>query len=353
MSIITIVGAGMMGSAMSVPARDNGHTVRLVGTHLDREIMTHAKASAEHLTMKRTLPEGIAFYQIEELQTALHGADVVLCGVSSFGVDWFLDTVIPLIPDGVPVLAVTKGLLSREGGTLLPFPTYYKNKTNGRLPFCAIGGPCTSYELADRRQTCVAFCGEDTGTLKFLQSLLETDYYHISLSSDVLGVECAVAMKNAYALGVTLAIGMVEQSDGIGCTEAYNPQAALFGQSVREMRTILDYTGAGADNIIYGAGDLYVTVFGGRTRKLGTLLGRGMPFPKAIEELQGITLESVVIAGRLIDAVSQAITDNKLYENQFPLLMHVGKLLRGETAGSIPFHRFTAAFGPEHRESPL
>ncbi len=37
MAIITIVGSGMMGSALAFPARENGHTVRLVGTHLDRE----------------------------------------------------------------------------------------------------------------------------------------------------------------------------------------------------------------------------------------------------------------------------------------------------------------------------
>ena len=39
MEIITIVGAGMMGSAMAIPAHDNGHEVRLVGTPLDREII--------------------------------------------------------------------------------------------------------------------------------------------------------------------------------------------------------------------------------------------------------------------------------------------------------------------------
>ena len=39
MAIVTIVGAGMMGSALAFPARENGHTVRIVGTHLDREII--------------------------------------------------------------------------------------------------------------------------------------------------------------------------------------------------------------------------------------------------------------------------------------------------------------------------
>ncbi len=35
MAVITIVGAGMMGSALAFPARENGHEVRLVGTHFD------------------------------------------------------------------------------------------------------------------------------------------------------------------------------------------------------------------------------------------------------------------------------------------------------------------------------
>ena len=341
MSVITIVGAGMMGSAMSIPARDNGHTVRIVGTHLDREIITHARDTGTHLTMQRKLPDGIDFYQLEGLEEALKATDVVICGVSSFGVDWFLETVIPLIPDGVPVLAVTKGLIDQGDGTLLPFPSYYKNHSARQLCFNAIGGPCTSYELADRRQTCVAFCGEDINVLRPLKTMLETDYYHISLSTDVMGVECAVAMKNAYALGVTLAVGLIEMEEGEGCTLAYNPQAALFGQSVREMATILRYAGADAENIVYGAGDLYVTVFGGRTRKLGTLLGRGMPFHEAMEKLSGITLESVAIARRLINAVTQAIAAGRLNERQFPLLMHIGKLLNEEAAGDIPFHRFT------------
>ena len=30
---------------------------------------------------------------------------------------------------------------------------------------------------------------------------MATDYYHISLSTDVIGIEGAVALKNGYALG--------------------------------------------------------------------------------------------------------------------------------------------------------
>ena len=51
MSVITIVGAGMMGSAMATPAADNGHEVRLVGTPLDRDIITRAKEEGYHITL--------------------------------------------------------------------------------------------------------------------------------------------------------------------------------------------------------------------------------------------------------------------------------------------------------------
>ena len=51
MSIVTIVGAGMMGSAMSRPARDNHHEVRLVGTPLDRAIIEEVSATSRHIPM--------------------------------------------------------------------------------------------------------------------------------------------------------------------------------------------------------------------------------------------------------------------------------------------------------------
>ena len=67
MSIITIVGSGVMGSAMCWPARDNGHEVRLVGTHLDREIIDACRKTGRHPKFVKDFPAGITYYQIEEL----------------------------------------------------------------------------------------------------------------------------------------------------------------------------------------------------------------------------------------------------------------------------------------------
>ena len=336
MAVITVIGSGAMGSALSFPARDNGNEVRLVGTMLDKEIIERLLADGYHTNLKRTLPEGTKYYQLEELEEALRGVDLIVGGISSFGVDWFLQDMIPRLPQDIPILSVTKGMIGRQDGSMLPFPYLYKESYPDRS-FSAIGGPCTSYELADRDQTQVCFCGDDIEALRRMKGLLETDYYHISLSTDVVGVECAVAMKNAYALGVTLAVGLSEKRDG---RIHYNSQAALFGQSVREMRRLLALTGGHDDNIVYGAGDLYVTIYGGRTRRIGTLLGSGLSFEEAMRELQGVTLESIVIATRTADVVRALIKRGAVDEADFPLLLHIDEILRNGAQVDIPWNRF-------------
>lgn len=342
MKVITIIGAGMMGSALSFPLRDNGHEVRLVGTPLDEEIIARASADGFHPTLKRRLPDGIKYYRFADHLKALEGCDLLIGGVSSFGVDWFAENVLSELPASIPVLSVTKGMMNGEAGELIPYPELYHRMTGRReLKLCAVGGPCTSYELADRDPTEVCFCGEDIRLLRDIKRMFETDYYHVSLSTDEVGVECAVAMKNAYALGVSLAVGLAEARDG---KLHYNSQAALFGQSIREMRRLLALCGGGDELLYLGAGDLYVTVFGGRTRLIGTLLGRGMSFEDAMRELSGITLESIVIATRTASAVRCMAEAGRTSLDRFPLLMHIdGLISRGERV-NIPWELFEDEF---------
>ena len=336
MAIITVIGSGAMGSAMSVPARTNGHSVRLVGTMLDVEIIKHAKKTGYHTGLKRTLPEGIDYFQLEELDSALLDVDLIISGVSSFGVEWFASEIIPRLPKNIPVLSITKGMLNQLDGSLISFPKYY-NSLYPEMDFLAVGGPCTSYELVDLDNTCVGFCGNIPTTLQFCKDLLATSYYHINLTTDIEGFEFAVALKNAYAMAVTLALGLsLKEGDVLH----YNSQAALFGQSVREMRKLLATFGYADDNIIYGVGDLYVTVFGGRTRKIGTLLGMGHNLEYALNELSGITLESVVIAERTSKAVLTFIASGKAKKEDYPLLLHVYEIISNDAPVNIPWFDF-------------
>ncbi len=235
MATVTIIGSGMMGSALAFPARENGHQVRLVGTHLDREIIENCKKTNRHPKFTRDFPEGVEFFHTEDTERAIEGADLIIGGVSSFGVDWFGERILPLIPDGVPILTVTKGLMDTPDGGLVTYPHLWRQMADrvGKKPtLCAVGGPCTSYELVAQDHTEVTFCGEDMDALRKIKDIMETDYYHISLSTNVTGVEAAVALKNGYALAVALTIGLNQKRFGFDSELHFNSQAGVFGQSV-------------------------------------------------------------------------------------------------------------------------
>ena len=345
MSVITIIGSGMMGSALAFPARENGNTVRLVGTPLDREIIQSCRRTGQHPKFDCPFPKGVEYYQFEEVVEALNNADLVIGGISSFGVDWFADSVLPLLPDRVPILTVTKGLLSREDGELICYPHFWQRKLEElgkKNELCAVGGPCTSYELVAHDQTLVAFCGKNPETLEYLKKIMSTAYYHIITTTDVMGIESAVALKNGYALGIALTIG--ENFKRFGKEELhYNSQAGVFLQAVREMKRLVFLLGGSEDSFFVGVGDLYVTVYGGRTRKVGILLGEGNSIDEALEKLQGVTLESLVIAGRVAKALRCRAEQGKINLKDFPLLLHVDDIVTNRRPVNIPWEQFTVS----------
>ena len=349
MAIVTIIGAGMMGSALAFPARENGHEVRLVGSPLDREIIDACRATGRHPKFNKDFPAGLKYYQIDEMNEAIAGADMVIGGISSFGVDWFGDFVLPQIPEDMPILSVTKGLMDTEDGKLLTYPEVWEAmlaKKGLKRNINAIGGPCTSYELVAHDQTEVAFCGKDMKVLKMMREIMTTDYYHVSVTTDVIGIESAVALKNGYALGIALTIGLNQKAFGLDSELHFNSQAAVFGQAVKEMSRLLDYQGAGTlDNLAVGAGDLYVTVYGGRTRLVGILLGRGMNIDEAKAELAGVTLESLVVAVRVARAINNRIAAGVLKAEDFPLLLHIDEILTKKMPVNIPWEAFTFVKG--------
>lgn len=361
MSTITIIGAGMMGSAMAVPAADNGHQVRLIGTPLDRDIIASVQRNGLHPTLRRPLPGSVTAGQFEELVPALAGADLIICGVSSFGVDWFAAEVLPHLPPASTVLSITKGLAEGAGGSLTAFPDHFAAQLPAAIRetirFAAVGGPCISFELADRRHTLVNFCGRNADAPEHARKLLATGYYHVRCSTDVVGVEVCAALKNAYAMGVSLAVGLADREAGGLDSEAaaalcvpgapdrnpiYNPQAALFAQSCLEMSRIVALLGGDAAlaGLLPGAGDLYVTIFGGRTRRLGTLLGRGIAFEEARRLLRGVTLEAVAIITRTARAIRLRAERGEADPAAFPLLMHMDAVLNHHAAPAPPWEKF-------------
>ena len=177
--------------------------------------------------------------------------------------------------------------------------------------------------------------------LNKLKEIMQTDYYHISLTTDVVGIESAVALKNGYALGVALTIGLNNKEFNDN-TLHYNSQAAVFGQALKEMYKLLKFQGAMTlSNLAVGIGDLYVTVYGGRTRLIGILLGEGEGIDKAKEKLNGVTLESLVVAERVARAIKINIDKGILNAKDFPLLLHIDEIITDKKEVDIPWTSFT------------
>ncbi|MBR7004851.1 MAG: NAD(P)-binding domain-containing protein [Bacteroidales bacterium] len=341
---ITIIGSGMMGSALAFPARENGHDVRLVGTPLDKEIIEACKKTGKHPKFDYPFPEGVKYYFYEEWKEAVDGADFVIGGVSSFGVDWFLDNILSELDPSMPVLSVTKGLINLDDGTLISYPEYWKRALAEKginREICAIGGPCTSYELVYHDQSEVAFCGKDSATIWMMKEAMQTSYYHISLTNDVEGLESAVALKNGYALAIAMTIGLVNRHNGPQAGLHFNSQAAAFYQAVKEMRLLLEMQGASRNCENIGIGDLYVTVYGGRTRKIGILLGEGKTYEEALEILSGVTLESLVVSRRVYAAMARKAELGQAVLSKYPMLCHAAAVLDDGKDAELPWEDFT------------
>lgn len=341
MATITIVGAGMMGSALSYPASANGHAVRLCGTHLDGAVIDACRKNHRHPRFDVDLPAGVAFFKHDEIDAAVHNADMVICGVNSFGVDWFFEHVLKILPENTTVLSVTKGLHAYEDGRLVSFPEYWGERLGGKqLDICAIGGPCISFELGHKQNTIVTYCGKSAKALEYAKGLMQTDYYHIRTTHDVLALETAVALKNAYTLGVAFTVGIWENENPSGGKMRYNPQAAMFYQGTKEMRRLMIYLSGDCAHIDTAAGDMYVTVFGGRTRLLGTLLGKGVTLDEAMKSLKGETLESVAIITRVAEALVKLEKRGELSCADYPMMMYMYEVLSSRRFKPIPWDSF-------------
>jgi glycerol-3-phosphate dehydrogenase (NAD(P)+) len=348
MTRVVILGAGVMGTALATPLSDNGHDVRLVGTHLDDEIILSCRQRRWHPKLRQEIPAGVHPFFIGELAEAMAEVEVILLGVNSLGIHWAAHTLSPYLRPGLPILAVTKGLKEGADGTLRTLPDVFLDdlppELQGCVSYSAIGGPSIAREVSARRHTCVVFAGRDPSQLTYLADLFRTSYYHIWTTIDLVGVEVCAAMKNAYTAGVALTNGMLELLGGPDASGAamYNTAAALFGQATFEIFQWVQRMGGSTVNAysLPGAGDLFVTFFGGRSTRFGTLLGKGLSVEEAVQAMAGETLESleaIRVAGRVLEKwTAQGMASPE----DFPLLRYLYRLVVKGEQGEIPFTTF-------------
>jgi glycerol-3-phosphate dehydrogenase (NAD(P)+) len=328
MATVAIVGAGYMGTATAYPLTDNGHTVHLIGTHLDDEIIQSCRERHYHPKLRRELPSGVKPYFVSEIAQALQGVDIVVSGVNSLGVRWMGRAVGPYLRAGQVLVAVTKGLEVAENGDLVILPdvleTELPQAVRAQVKIAAIGGPCIAGELAGRRESSVMFGSRDEQTAPYLAEVFRTSYYHVRATTDLVGLEVCAALKNAYALAVGLTKGLLEWAGGQdeAGAQMHNLAAATFAQGCVEMDRVLQIVrGTRAFAVgLPGAGDLYVTCQGGRNVRLGQLLGKGYSLAEALEIMAESTLEGAEIVRVFAEALPKLEARGLIGPTELPLM---------------------------------
>jgi glycerol-3-phosphate dehydrogenase (NAD(P)+) len=348
---VSVLGSGIMATALATPLADNGHEVRLVGTHLDREIIDGIQKTGVHPNLDLEVPEGVRAYQLEEAEEAFEGAEIAMSGVNSFGVSWAGKQLASLLKPGMHVLSIAKGMEADENGDLRILPEVLAEEMppdlREQVSWSSIAGPSIAGEVAVRRHTSVVFTGRDADVIKQLAATFRTDHYHVWTNTDFVGVEVCAATKNCYALGAGFMEGILDRE---GLSEAryrnYNYGAALFAQGTREFGQFMELLGGKPDTPygLPGVGDMFVTSMGGRNVKVGRLVGSGLRFSEARERMPGVTLEGAaaieVIGGALPKLTERGI----IKPEDFPLMRHLHSVVALDEPLDMPWDTF---FGGE------
>jgi glycerol-3-phosphate dehydrogenase (NAD(P)+) len=352
MTKILVLGAGVMGTALALPAASHtDNQVTLAGSPLDDDLIDAVQKTRHHPTLRVDVPDTIEALKLSELGAAhLRTADVIVIGVSSPGIDW----VVELINDSAAapelLALVTKGLVANPDDALPPLT--YADYLQSAVPQVAgriagIAGPCIARELALGMPTRVTFASRDIEHARRLRTLLQTSRYRITTHADVVAVEACAALKNFLCIGVSAMISAYPLEDG----HAKNPLAALYNQAVLELLILSRWisaaspaaTGTTGSDVAFdlaGMGDLHVTVGGGRNSRLGTCLGAGRRLSDVIgNEMAGITVEGVDTGRRLAPGFSAACHSGALAADALPLTAAILHSIESDAAFDFDFTR--------------
>jgi glycerol-3-phosphate dehydrogenase (NAD(P)+) len=316
---VAILGAGDMGTALTTPLLANGHEVRIWGTERDDAIVAALRHGQPHPRLGVTLPSAVRVFSDRDVAVALEGADIVVVAVTSNAVRIVLNRLAGLLGAPRAILVVGKGFdAGPDGDRILLLPNVIAEFS--QTPVVVVGGPSIAKEIALGTPTAATFASIDPDALVYARDVFGTAAYYIEPTDDVIGLEIAAAMKNAYGVAIGIADG-IEKRTGLPHS---NLRAAIFPRAVAEMSKLAAALGGRPETVagLSGAGDLQVTVTSGRNRLLGERIGTGLSGSAAYQELSaaGTTTEGYLAADFGYRLARQSLSATEPVGRSFPVL---------------------------------
>ncbi|NEO15519.1 MULTISPECIES: NAD(P)H-dependent glycerol-3-phosphate dehydrogenase [unclassified Moorena] len=285
MTKITIIGAGVWGTALYSLASKNGDQVCL----WSRRSQT-------------------------KLADAIKSSSIILSAVSMSGVNSVAQQLkgLSVSPDVILVTA-TKGLDLQT--TRTPSQIWQAEFPNN--PVVVLSGPNLSKEIKQELPAATVVASTDVKATQILQQVFSSANFRVYTNRDPLGVELGGTLKNVMAI----ASGTCD-----GLQLGTNAKAALLTRGLTEMIRIGTDWGAKVETFygLSGLGDLLATCSSrlSRNYQVGYQLAQGQKLADILANLEG-TAEGV-------NTTKVVIERAKLKRISVPITYQVHRLLQGE-----------------------
>jgi len=283
---IAYLGAGTWGFSLANLLAGKGYEVVLWTSRQDFA----EKLQAERIHPK--LPQGRAHDTLvitSDLETALHGASIIIESVTSAGIRPVMQKIKPFCKKPIPIVVTSKGI-EQNTELLLPEVVLDVLGESYRPYVGCLSGPSHAEEVILKIPTSVVSSSYDQELTDQIVDLFLTPYFRVYPNADIQGVAFGGAMKNIMAIACGI-------SDGLGF--GVNTKAALMTRGLHEIRKLSITKGCKPETLngLSGLGDLCVTCLSAYSRNygFGALIASGDSPEKAKEKI-GMAVEGFYTA---------------------------------------------------------
>ncbi|WP_245981393.1 NAD(P)H-dependent glycerol-3-phosphate dehydrogenase [Frondihabitans australicus] len=309
---VAVLGAGSWGTTFAKVLAEGGAEVQMWARRpeLAREV-TETHRNTDYLP-GINLPIGLT--ASPSIPAVLDGAEQIYVSVPSQTLRENLRDIRDLVPAGVPVVSLMKGV---EKGTGLRMSQVIVEELGIDPALVAVAsGPNLALEIAKRQPTAAVISSESLETATLVAATATNPYFHSFVNTDVIGTEFGGVLKNLIAV----AIGIV---DGVGYGE--NTKASIMTRGLAEMTSFAVSFGAQPSTMagLAGLGDLIATCQSplSRNNTAGRLLGQGYRYDDVVRQMNQ-TAEGLSSVAPILELARSRGVD-------MPIVAQVAEVLAG------------------------
>ena len=299
---VCVLGAGAWGTALAMHVAKKTQTV--IWGRDSGHISGMKKARSNPMYLGDFIFPDLLSVE-SNLSKALSDCDLILSVVPTSG---FREILVKInqYNSHAPVIWANKGL--EQSTAKLAHEIAAEELDESKRSWGVLSGPSFAAELVRSLPTAITLATNDSVLAKVVAPIFHQSNLRIYISTDVIGVSVAGALKNVIAIASGI-------SDGMGFGN--NARAALITRGLAEISRFGLKVGASSDTFsgLSGAGDLVLTCTGefSRNREVGSRLAKGESLSVILKGLghvaEGVFTAKEVVNRSKVMGIDMPITD--------------------------------------------